>query len=138
MLLTSAVFIGMSSAHAQDSSFICVADKAVGFGFDNFTNSWERRNFRGNSQYLINKKTDGDMGWVLKEVGDSTETKCEGGFGQYGFLNCNGYLDFQMNNESLRYIVAHKHGYVVRDPGNGFIEEGAITPYLEIGKCSPL
>jgi len=138
MLLTSAAFIGMSSSHAQDTSFICVADKAVGFGFDDSSKSWERRNFSTTSQYLINKKTDGNMGWVVKEIGDSIETVCEDGFGKYGFLNCNGYINFQMNNQSLRYIISHNHGYVVRDPENGFIKEGSVTPYLEIGKCSPL
>ena len=126
-------------AFAEDDSYICVAESAVGFDYNKTSSQWQRKDFKTESKYVVSKSSDGSKGWEVKKIGQSEGTPCRSGFDENGFIRCSGILDFLMNNKSLRYIVAHIYGYVIKDyPKGGPLEEGSLTPYLEIGKCSPL
>jgi len=144
--MRSAVILGViliavlpnSSALAKDDSYLCVAEDAVGFSFNKTSKKWERANFKAEDKYLVSKSSEASKGWEVKKIGESSATPCEGGFDENGFLTCIELLDFRMNNKSLRYMVIHRYGYVVKEYPRGKFEEGSITPYIEIGKCSPL
>lgn len=139
LLFALMFFMGISSALAKSTSYLCVAESAVGFSFDKATKDWGRANFKAESKYVLSMQSDEKKGWEVKEIGESRGTECEGGFSEHGFIECKGLIDFQMNNKSLRYIIVHKYGYVVKEyPDDGLFKEGSLTPYLEIGKCSPL
>ena len=141
-LLLALVFLtGTSSAIAQNDSFLCVADKSVGFSFNKSTKEWESTNFKAEGKYVLSKPSDKAKGWELKEFGSSITDKCAGGFSENGFIYCKGWKDFQMNNKSLRFQIVYAAGYVISeylDLDDGQHAEGSVTPYLEIGKCSPL
>jgi hypothetical protein len=128
-----------SPALAKDDSYLCVAESAVGFSFNKTSKNWEQANFKAENKYLVSKSSEASKEWEVKKIGESSGTDCPGGFDQYGFIRCEGLLDFRMNNKSLRYIVVHPYGYVVKEyPKSGLLQEGSITPYIEIGKYSPL
>jgi hypothetical protein len=135
-----AIYIaGASSAIAESNSYICVAEESTGFSFDEGTRRWGSRNFHADSKYILSKSSSKEGRWEVKEVGTSFGTGCDGGFDDKGFVECSGLIHFEMNNKSLRYIVVHKYGYVASEfPKDGPFNEGSITPYIEIGKCSPL
>ena len=131
--------LASSPVFAEDESYVCVAESAVGFDYNNTSSQWESKDFKTDSKYVVSKSSDVSKGWEVKKVGQSEGTSCGSGFDENGFIRCSGILDFLMNNKSLRYIVAHIYGYVIKDyPKGGPLEEGSLTPYLEIGKCSPL
>lgn len=140
--LLGLILIGVISttpALAKDDAYLCVAESSVGFSFDKTSRDWERTNFKAESKYVLSKSSDVGKEWEVKKIGESSGTPCEGDFNMHGFISCKGILDFKMNKISLRYIVFHPYGYVVKDyPKDGPFQEGSMTPYLEIGKCSPL
>lgn len=137
-MLTLVFLAGTSAALAQSDSFLCVAENAVGFSFNKSTKEWERANFKSEDKYVVSKSSDKRKGWEVKKIGESIGAECAEGFNEHGFINCNGFMDFQMNRISLRYIMVHKYGYVVKEySDDGLFKEGSLTPYLEIGKCSP-
>jgi len=140
--LLGLILIGVlatSPALAEDDSYLCVAESAVGFSFNKTSRQRERANFKAQSKYVVSKSSEAGKEWEVKKIGQSLGTPCAGGFDENGFIRCKGLLDFQMNNKSLRYIVVHPYGYVVKEyPKDGLFEEGSLTPYLEIGECSPL
>lgn len=139
LLIVLVLFMEMSQALAQNISYLCVAENAAGFSFDESTKNWGYANFKAESKYVLSNQSGEKEGWEVKEIGKSRGTECEGGFNESGFIGCKGLIDFQMNNKSLRYIIVHKYGYVVSEySDDGLFKEGSITPYLEIGKCSPL
>jgi hypothetical protein len=128
-----------SPAFAKDDSYVCVAESAVGFDYNKTSKKWERKDFKTESKYVLSKSSDAGKGWEVKKIGQKEGTSCGSGFDENGFIRCSGILDFLMNNKSLRYIVSHLYGYVIKEyPKDSPLEEGSLTPYLEIGKCSPL
>lgn len=139
LLFALTFFIVMTPALAKNNSYLCVPEDAVGFSFDKATKKWRHANFIAERKYLLSKHSGEKRGWEVKVIGDSFGTGCERGFNEVGFIECNGLIDFTMNNRSLRYIIVHKYGYVVAEYSNHeLFKEGSLTPYLEIGKCSPL
>lgn len=128
-----------SSTQAKEVSYLCVAESSVGFSFNEATKRWERAYFKTESKYVLSKTSYNTDGWKLKEIGESLNIECEGEFDEQGFIDCKSLRNFTMNNKSLRYIIAQKHGYVVGGhQDNKWFKEGWLTPYLEIGKCSSL
>ena len=136
------VLIGVlvcSPTFAEDDSYVCVAESAVGFDYNNTSKKWERTDFKTESKYVVSKSSDASKGWEVKKIGQSEGTSCGNGFDENGFIRCSGIIDFLMNNKSLRYIVSHLFGYVIKEyPEGSQLKEGSLTPYLEIGQCSPL
>jgi len=128
-----------SPAFAEDDSYVCAADSALGFDYNKTSRQWERADFKIENKYVVSKSSDVSKGLEVKKIGLSEGTSCGDGFDENGLIRCIGILDFLMNKKSLRYIVSHIYGYVIKEyPKEGPLEEGSLTPYLEIGQCSPL
>jgi hypothetical protein len=131
--------LACSPAFAEDDSYVCVAESAVGFDYNKTAKKWERSDFKTESKYVVSKSSEAGKGWEVKKIGQSEGISCGDGFDENGFIRCSGIIDFLMNNESLRYIVSHLYGYVIKEyPKGSQLEEGSLKPYLEIGRCSPL
>lgn len=118
-------------AYAGDS-YLCVADMATGFSYNKALDKWETANFNvEESKYVVSKSK--DKYWQVKQIGKSDYSSsyyCNGGFSEYGFLSCSGLLgSFNMNRINLRYIRIFSMGYY---------NNTKDTPFIEIGKCSPL
>ncbi len=117
------------------SSYLCIADLATGFKFNNNTKRWESTNFNiKNSKYIIKKNTDGV--WEWKDFGkNSMGVTCNKDFNESGYLRCESLIHVNFNNKSLRYILYYPVGYVNIGIAG---KEGDDTPSLEIGTCSQI
>ena len=68
---------------------------------------------------------------------------CENEFNESGAIICckTTYI-FKMNNINLRYLKIYPHGYYndnIKYKNWGILlKEDSDSPYMEIGKCSPL
>jgi hypothetical protein len=58
---------------------------------------------------------------------------CDADFDADGALQCHGPEEFRMNRNSLRFVYVYPYGY-----WNHGSENGGDTPYVAIGKCSPM
>lgn len=132
------LFFANSPAFASDDSYICVAESSVGFNFNKTSRQWERSNFKTRNKYIVRKSFQLNERWEVNKIGTSEGITCEGDFDENNFIRCNGSIAFFMNNTSLRFIVVHPWGYVINNATkDNSKDEGSVTPYLEIGKCSP-
>jgi hypothetical protein len=117
-------------------AYLCVADKATGFKFDETSGQWNGVNFNvDSSKYLVRRvlpENEPYSKWEVKQVGKvSIMVFCDNNFNISGVLLCEDlYHHFLMNNESLKYQYTYKSGYMSDSPGD--------TPFIEIGKCSPM
>lgn len=139
-ILTLFVILIPITAFAAES-YLCAADMATGFSFDKATKQWNATTFKPDKKYIVNKSLSKKATWEVKEVG--TKYPLVGykeDFSSEGYLYCNGFLKFKMNNKSLRFLSAYLMGYYedYTDQEPGEPEEGEDTPYIAIGKCSPL
>ncbi|MDM7950090.1 hypothetical protein [Hydrogenophaga sp.] len=128
------------------TSYLCVADKATGMGFDKASGVWEVRTFRADSKYLVSEATEREEAiyaakWLVKKMGSSSPTLlCPEGFSEIGFLFCENLGEFKFNRKSGRYLRSYTMGYFNDMPGKAgpLRAEGDDTPAIEIGKCSPI
>ena len=123
-----------SSAFAQET-YICIADLTTGFAYNKTTKNWFSTNFDVKDQkYVLSQK---NKLWYWKKVGgpESATIEC-GEFNKAGFLNCNPFGEIlSVNKTNLRFSLTNNVGYV---SGEFLGVEGSITPFMTIGKCSPL
>jgi hypothetical protein len=115
----------------NDVSYLCAADKSVGFSFHKITGEWKRAFFRAEDKYIISKSKKKGFTWEVKRVGNQMAlTFCEEA---YGYLFCKGIYNFYFNKNNLRFLMTYSYGY-----WNNTQEEGDEVPQMEIGKCDPL
>ncbi|MCZ6474822.1 MAG: hypothetical protein O6700_00700, partial [Gammaproteobacteria bacterium] len=77
-----------------------------------------------------------DLQWVVTTIGESElDTYCDSPVNESGFVHCVGSSVFRFNTNTLRYLHAVTFGYYSATPGEG---DGGDTPYMEIGRCSPI
>lgn len=118
------------------TAYLCIPTMATGFTL-NSSDKWNVTQFNINGKkYLLKKKTGA---WYWTEFGeDSTEqdNRCST-FNDKGFIKC-GYSgnDVTFNKNTLRFQQIHPYGYVTSDTEVEKINP--LTPYYEIGTCSPL
>jgi len=125
-------------AYAADF-YICTADKSTGFIYKD--NEWQAANFDVNqNRYLVRKATEDDLHsnvpWLYGEIGQPVLAgECDEPF-VTGLLNCRSAgQDFRMNTKTMRSQLYYWIGYVAsNDTGVRPID----TPFIEIGRCSPL
>jgi len=145
-------FVSVPPAFAQDA-FICVADSAAGFNYDSAQKKWRSTTFRANGKYLVSKSQK-TQEWEFKDVGDEVATsKCR--VQNDEDLVCDDKVNWEllMNRSNRRFIYHQNLGYwTVRPMPKGLDKqppnlkagaerlyvEGKITPYTEIGTCSPI
>ncbi len=135
ILLLTTVF---ARAHASENNYLCVADIATGFHYEN--NKWSQASFdiKG-EKYILRKLKDEEL-----EISKNSTYK-------YGFveLGSNRAWDYcthngeifdcigpgfitRINTEKGRYLRIYVVGYTDGDDNN------TNTPHMEIGRCSKL
>ena len=136
LFLAALVLAGSVSAA---DSYVCAADKSTGFIYKD--NEWQTVNFDvSQNRYLVRKATDGDSHstspWLYGEFGQSIlGGQCDEPL-TTGLMNCRSAgQDFRMNIKSMRYQLYYWVGYVISHDTR---IHRTNTPYIEIGRCSPL
>lgn len=143
-----AVFIVFFAESTYADSFVCVAERANGFVYDQENENWEVASLSvENRKYLVSPTDENDIFIkALKhdyQVRDVSSTKpiihCKAvkesdSNRETGLILCRGShgASFDIDKESGRYIRSQPSGYVTKkassEPGGG--------PYMEIGVCS--
>ncbi|MDP1550487.1 MAG: hypothetical protein Q8L97_10060 [Nitrosomonas sp.] len=129
--------------------YFCAVDHSVGFSFNKTIKEWNPSIFKTTEKLLIARSSEEDIklgfAWVVKEIGSSSPSYvCDTGFNDAGFLHCQGVIgsvlgSFTFNKRNNRFLATYMAGYVTDGIGLGdLFEEGSNTPYMKIGKCSPL
>ena len=129
-----------SSAVAQDA-YLCAADAATGMSYSEATKQWQPTTFNSaDTKYLFRKARDGEKfaaieyKWALFPLGSLVPiTWCKGDFTETGTIFCPAVVALYLNRNNLRYQLVHQIGYVAPEG-----REGSATPYIEIGRCSPV
>jgi len=118
-------------AMAAPDSYICAQDMSTGFKFEH--GSWHRAFFRPSQKYLVTRSKQPNAVWEVKDVGQNSATVwCKGDFNDAGNLFCEGFAEFWMNRNNLRFQYVYRFGYVDN------LDHAEDTPSISIGKCSPL
>ena len=136
------------SQSSYADSYLCEAERASGFVFDQENNTWEASEFPIEHRKYLVSRTDGKNIFVkalkydyeIKKV-DSQQPiihckalKFADSNQETGLVSCRGPsgASFSFDKTSGRYIRSQPTGYVTMktnsDQGNG--------PYIEIGNCS--
>ena len=131
LIITAAV---ASRADAQQpEGFVCITEQATGFAFNKEAKRWEPTNFRTHDlKYLLTK---GKYGWTFKRLGQTGLDEMCREVGDSGLIRCDDLHAVTFNKKTLRFQAVYPHGYVMPPAGS---PEGANTPGIEIGRCSPL
>jgi hypothetical protein len=120
--------------------YICVAEKATGFRFNETTKEWVQAKFKAVDKYIIRKSkmTDFFKYEVVKEGKRVPNIFCRKPFDKEGHLFCSGFLELYFSKKNGRYLIFHPYGYWNSSLGEIAEEkESGGTPFIEIGKCSP-
>jgi hypothetical protein len=92
------------------------------------------------NRYLVRKATEDDTNstspWIYGEFGQTIlGGQCEEPY-TTGLMNCRSAgQDFRVNIKTMRYQLYHWIGYVISNESG---IHSSDTPYIEIGRCSPL
>ena len=138
--------ISAAAAVDEPSSYLCAPDMATGFIFDKTTGQWHGANFRATQKYVVSRSKTAKSEWEVKEVGSPLpQAFCISNpkWNPQALL-CEGpTANFWMDRKNLRYLNVYPHGWwdVGQDVGVEHlfgVREGDDTPYIEIGKCTPM
>ena len=132
------LFFVSSTSFAE--KYICLADIVTGFKYSETSEKWVETGFLADDKYIISESDTERYAFEVVKIGSKyPEANCEEGFGEYGFLICNGAgQDFRFQKKNGRYIRSNVMGYFnVLPSSNGITDSTSDTPFLEIGKCSP-
>ena len=112
----------------SQTAYLCVPSKSTGFAFDGRT--WTNATFNIEKEKKLLKVNGNSSEWL--DLGQQNGMLC-GGFSANGVLSCNlVFGELWFNKKTLRYMETYLAGYV-----DGRDEKGN-TPYITIGKCSPI
>lgn len=145
--LAALILIFSQSSYAD--SYLCEAERASGFVYDQENKIWEDSRLSiENRKYLVSRTDANDIfikalkyDYEIKEVNSKQPIihckalKFTNSNEETGLVTCRGPLgaSFNFDKRSGRYIRSQPTGYVTMktnsDTGNG--------PYMEIGNCSP-
>jgi hypothetical protein len=139
-LFTLAVFALLPLVVWGDG-YICTADMATGFSYKG--GAWSSANFEPNRKFIVSRTAQGgqsasvpDAKWSVLVLGDKGPSNDCPEFDTLGNLVCLGpFSEFRMSKESLRFLYSYLSGYWDRPPLGS---EAGDTPYIAIGKCSPM
>ena len=144
-----AVLIFVLSESIYADSFVCVAERANGFVYDQENKTWKVSSFSvENRSYLVSPTDENNIFTralkydyeiknassqkpiihckAVKETDSNLETGlilCRGSFG----------ASFNIDKESGRYVWSQPSAYMTKKASS----ESADGPYMEIGNCSP-
>ena len=129
------IFFLLFTGVAVGEQYLCVPEHSTGFSYDNVQKEWKNTKFKTDHKYLISERDGTEYAFYVTRVGDPIALSfCESDFNESGFLSCSGIGEFHFNKKNGRYLYSYSIGYYNVLSGK---DEGADTPYLEIGKCSP-
>lgn len=137
------------SESSYSDTFLCEAERANGFLYDQETNSWEVSSFSvENRKYLVSRTKTNDIfskalkfDYEIKNVSSPKPiiqckaVKLVDSNEETGLILCRGSLgaSFNFDKRNGRYVRSQPAGYVTKkassEIGNG--------PYIEIGNCTP-
>lgn len=128
-----------SLASAQETErWLCIADQSTGFAFNRAKPGWASGNFTiNNDRFILQRPAAGlPLGtrakWVVTRVGEKMPTSyCTQEF-EDTLLTCGSMTKFTFSKKTLRFQAVYEYGYVEPDT------EGADTPSITIGRCSPI
>jgi hypothetical protein len=140
------LLVAQSPTDLPSDRWLCTGQAATGFGYDQASHSWTRRNFKADGRFIVGalpiKSKAAAYQWVIAPEG---KAPIEGGlcgseFSADTFLHCSGFGGtFTFNRRSQRYIQYYQGGYAAYAPGvNNITDESADTPFMEIGTCARL
>ena len=131
----------VASISIAADSYLCVADKSVGFRYNEQSKKWVEAIFDvtdvkyiiTTSEPLIDNEKISNRAWAIKNLGDEYPFA----YSNENFSNNDSIIikagyEFFIDKKSLRYLKVYNQGYWSGKDNN------KDTPYLEIGKCSPL
>jgi len=125
--------------------YICTADRVTGFSSKG--GEWKSADFEPNRTFIVSPATQEqalsstsfaipDAKWNVLVLGDKRPTNVCPQFDTTGNLICPGpFSEFRMNKDSYRFLYAYLSGYWDRIPPGS---EAGDTPYIAIGKCTPM
>jgi hypothetical protein len=141
-ITAAAIFSAMviiSNVSYGQNAFVCASDMINGFEFDKRTKVWEHARFTPGYKYLVRREHKRpNVTWTVAQIGlklgpDVPTATCQFDFSPEGLLYCTGAQYFEINKNTLRFAGGNLSGYI-----HGGQLEGLATPFVEIGKCSPL
>ena len=125
---------------AKAEQYLCIADSATWFWFNEKTESWERASFKiDNHKYVIAEAKIKNTAYEVTRLGAIAPIlRCDESFDPDGVLFCmdghGEYKFLRFNKNTGRYLIGYLVGYYDVVPGGN---ESDNTPWIEIGKCSP-
>ena len=131
---------------ASAEGYLCIADMATGFRYNQNDKSWEGSGFRvKNSRYLISPPGK-NAAYDVKRFGETgIMSRCKDDFNDVGSLFCKGTFDIYFNKNNGRFVLTHTFGYfnVLPDSTSNSelirkSDQESATPFIEIGNCSPI
>jgi hypothetical protein len=139
-LLVFVVIFYSTSAIAEKqpkNSYLCVADKSIGYKYNKNSNTWEIAKFNvENEEYLVSLFADGgDRTWEVKKKGKEHMYICQ------NINRCQSVFGlFLMNPNSLKFMDIYFRDYLSVTYEDPYTKEfyGPDTSSMTIGKCSPL
>ena len=141
IILLAITFAFVTSFAFADEQYLCTAERASGFYFNNNAKIWQRTKFKADSKYTISKPEGSNWAFVVRKIKNfSPIATCKDGFDEAGLLFCKGTgYDFRFNRNNGRYLSAYLLGYFNVLPGpNDKTDATSDTPFIEIGRCSPI
>ena len=145
--LAALVLILSESAYAD--SFVCVAEQANGFVYDQENKTWKVSSLSvENRKYLVSPTDENDIfikalnfDYKIKNVSSPkpiihcNAIKKTDSNQETGLILCRGSFgaSFNIDKGSGRYIRTQLSGYVTKKTSS----ETGVGPYMEIGNCSP-
>jgi len=149
LFLSVLALLLVTNSSTSAESFLCVADKATGFKFNEVHKNWEQATFNvSDMKYIIRNPSADDtligsaknQAFVGLEVGGKFPIIfCKDDFDSNGLLFCNYNIsgEFRMNKNLGRFILYYQVGYV-GDAINPGAKEKDNDPGIVIGRCSPM
>ena len=116
--------------------WLCVADQATGFLYNESSKKWERTGFTvDDSKYIVAPSKYKSDKYDVTPLGEKyASAYCVNEFSAEGDLYCKGesasghiWSVFNMNHIKGRFVMSSTHGY---------FSGGKDTPSIKIGKCS--
>jgi hypothetical protein len=121
-------------AYSIDARYLtCTAELATGFEYEQ--GEWRRADFDVEEmKYVILRRGQGrGVTYSIAKLNAPFEGLCKKSEPEDDVILCSYFLhNFKINIKSRQFIASYLYGYV-----DGQVK-GGDTPYLLIGKCSPL
>ena len=117
-----------------------MAEMSKGYKFNKILEEWQSVSFKPDSKFIITAEKAG--GYTVKKLGGDTSMSC----GEFNgdslvctsddFLTILGFYELLVfNKKTLRYFTAYSGSWLLAAEDKA---EEFDTPFIEIGKCSPL